>query len=79
MPIAIPLLLDGEAVGAIEIRELVPQVGPALGRLQLDLLGFLSDRLASSMCRAGLHQTQHQHEVWSGVAAALPATEERRP
>jgi hypothetical protein len=79
VPIAVPLLLDGEAVGAIEIRELVPQVGPALGRLQLDLLGFLSDRLASAMCRAALHQNQHQHEVWSGVAAALPAHEERRP
>lgn len=79
IPVAIPLLLDGEPVGAIEIRELVPQVGPALGRLQLDLLGFLSDRLASAMCRAGLHQSQHQHEVWSGVASALPAHEERRP
>ena len=79
VPIAIPLLLDGEAVGAIEIRELVPQVGATLGRLQVDLLGFLSDRLAPAMCRAGLHQSQPQPEVWSGVAAGLPGIEERRP
>jgi len=77
VPVAIPLLLDAEAVGAIEIRELVPQVGASLGRLQRDLLGFLSDRLAPAMCRAGLHQTQSPEDVWSGLATSLPEIEER--
>jgi hypothetical protein len=78
VPVAVPLLLDGTAVGVIEIRELVPQVGPGLGRLQVDLLGFLSDRLAPAMCRAILGHGQSPHDTWAGLAAALPAIEEAR-
>lgn len=75
VPVAVPLLLEGQPVGAIEIRELVPHVGPLLGRLQIDLLQFLSDRLAPAMCRAALSQTQSQHDVWAGLVAGLPAIE----
>jgi hypothetical protein len=78
MPAAIPLLLDGAAVGAIEIRELTPQVGARLGRLQTDLLQFLSDRLASAMVRAAVAEG-HPGDAWAQAAAALPATQERTP
>jgi hypothetical protein len=79
VPLAIPLLLDGVAVGAIEIRELTPQVGVKLGRLQVDLLQFLADRLAPAMCRAAESQTQSQHESWAGLAPTLSAIQERTP
>jgi len=78
VPLVVPLLLDGVAVGAIEVHELVPQVGTAPGRLQIDLLQFLADRLASAMCRASLGE-QPQQEAWAAVAAALPAIEEIQP
>jgi hypothetical protein len=84
VPASMPLLLDGLAVGVIEIRELVPQV-PSLGRLQIDLLQFLSDRLAPAMCRAAISQNQSLQDVWATLAAAVPAIEtrdmkeERRP
>lgn len=70
VPAAYPLLLDGDAVGAIEIRELVPQVG-ALGRLQLDLLQFLGERLASAMVRAALGQSQSPMDAWSTLSAGF--------
>jgi len=76
VPASMPLLLDGLAVGAIEIRELVPQV-PALGRLQIDLLQFLSDRLAPAMCRAASSQSHSDQDVWAEVAASTPAIETR--
>jgi len=76
VPTSVPLLLDGIAVGVIEVRELVPQV-PALGRLQVDLLQFLSDRLAPAMCRAQISQHQSPHDVWASLAAAVPAIETR--
>ena len=79
VPVAIPLLLDGVAVGAIEIRELAPQVGVKLGRLQIDLLQFLADRLAPAMCRAAFSQEKPAPDTWAQVAAALPATQERTP
>jgi hypothetical protein len=79
VPVAVPLLLDGVVVGALEIQEMVPQVGPGLGRLQIDLLQFLSDRLAPAMCRASLIQRRSLAEVWAGVVAVLPAIEETRP
>jgi hypothetical protein len=79
VPVAIPLLLDGVAVGAIEIRELAPQVGPGLGRLQIDLLQFLAERLAPAMCRAALSQSQPTSDAWAGLSAALPAVQERSP
>jgi len=65
LPVAVPLVLDGVAVGAIEIRELVPQVGDKLGRLQDELLQFLSDRLAPAMCQAALSASQILVEVWN--------------
>lgn len=65
LPVAVPLILDGQAVGAIEIAELVPQVGDRLGRLQDELLQFLSDRLALAMCQAALSASQVPVEVWS--------------
>lgn len=64
LPVAVPLVLDREAVGAIEIRELVPQVGDKLGRLQDELLQFLSDRLAPAMCQAALSASHILVEVW---------------
>jgi hypothetical protein len=79
VPVAIPLLLDGVPVGVIEVRELVPQVGPRLGRLQLDLLQFLADRLAPAMCRASLSQAQPPHDAWERLAAVLPTIEETTP
>jgi hypothetical protein len=78
VPTAIPLLLDGVAVGAIEVRELVPQVGAGLGRLQIDLLQFLGERLAPAMCRAALSQSQPASDAWATLAAALPAQEGNR-
>jgi len=77
VPTAVPLLLDGVAVGAIEVRELVPQVG-ALGRLQSDLLQFLGERLAPAMCRAAFSQSQDAADAWAALAAALPAEETRK-
>lgn len=77
VPIAVPLYLDGVAVGALEVRELVPQVGPGLGRLQVDLLQFLSDRLAGAMCRAAQSQHQPLQDAWADLAAVLPAYSER--
>jgi hypothetical protein len=65
LPVAVPLVLDGQAVGAIEIRELVPQVGDRLGRLQDELLQFLSDRLAPAMCQAALSASHILVEVWT--------------
>jgi len=71
VPVAYPLLLDGRAVGAIEIHELVPHVGRRLGRLQEDLLQFLSDRLAPAMCRSALAAREAPATVWAGVATAI--------
>lgn len=79
VPLAVPLLLDGVAVGAIEVRELVPQVGTVPGRLQVDLLQFLADRLASAMCRASMSESISHEEAWAGVSEALPAIEEIQP
>ncbi len=81
LPVAVPLLLDGEPVGVVEIRELVPQVGRSLGRLQEDLLQFLADRLAPAMAQAGLSISHGLPTVWAGVVDALPAVadaEEKR-
>jgi len=64
LPVAVPLVLDGQAVGAIEVAELVPQVGDKLGRLQDELLQFLSDRLAPAMCQAALSASHILVEVW---------------
>lgn len=82
LPVAVPLLLDGAAVGVVEIRELVPQVGRNLGRLQEDLLQFLADRLAPAMGQAGLSSSHALAPVWAGIVDALPSVadaEERRP
>jgi hypothetical protein len=70
LPIACPLFLDGDAVGAIEIRELVPQVG-GLGRLQLDLLVFLSERLAPAMVAARHLAARDSASAWAAVATAI--------
>ena len=70
LPVACPLFLDGDAVGAIEIRELVPQVG-GLGRLQLDLLVFLSERLAPAMVAAGHLAARDSAQAWAAVATAI--------
>jgi hypothetical protein len=77
LPVAVPLLLDGATVGVIEIRELVPQVGDRLGRLQDDLLQFLSDRLAPAMCQAGQNHQPGEHDGWASLAATIPTTDER--
>jgi hypothetical protein len=79
VPVAIPLLLDGAAVGAIEVRELAPQVGARLGRLQIDLLQFLADRLAPAMCRAALSASGSTGEAWADLSNAVPALQERTP
>jgi hypothetical protein len=78
VPVAIPLLLDGRPVGAIEIRELVPQVA-RLGRLQEELLGFLSDRLAPAMCSAGLLARQAAGAAWEAAVGEIDAIDLRRP
>jgi hypothetical protein len=70
LPVACSLFLDGDAVGAIEIRELVPQVG-GLGRLQLDLLVFLSERLAPAMVAAGHLAARDSASAWAEVATAI--------
>jgi hypothetical protein len=70
LPIGCPLFLDGAAVGAIEIRELVPQVG-ALGRLQFDLLVFLSERLAPAMVAAGHLAARDSASAWAAVATSI--------
>jgi hypothetical protein len=70
VPVAFPLVLDGATVGTIEIRELVPQVA-ALGRLQEDLLLFLSERLAPSMVQAGLAARHGLGSAWSAVAESI--------
>ena len=55
VPVALPLVLDGAAVGALVIDGLVPQVGARMGRLQDDLSRFLIDRLPLTLCAAAQH------------------------
>lgn len=55
VPIAIPLFLDGKVVGALVIKELVPQ-RPRLERLHRDLLGLLSERLANAFCQGEFYR-----------------------
>jgi hypothetical protein len=77
VPVAFPLCLDGAAVGVIEIREMVPQVG-VVGRLQEDLLIFLSERLAPAMVQAGLSARHGVTTSWPSVSAAIDAIDGRR-
>jgi hypothetical protein len=70
VPVAFPLVLDGGTVGAIEIRELVPQL-PGLGRLQQDLLVFLSERLAPAMVQAGLAARHGVASAWITIADSI--------
>lgn len=70
VPVAFPLVLDGATVGVIEIRELVPQVA-SLGRLQEDLLVFLSERLAPAMVQAGLAARHGLGSAWASVADSV--------
>jgi hypothetical protein len=83
VPIAMPLLLDGVAVGAILITRLVPQVG-RLGRLQEDLLQLLGERIAPSICLTGIRTVSGGVAVpWAAVRDAvsdvIPANPEIRP
>jgi hypothetical protein len=77
VPVAFPLCLDGGAVGVIEIREMVPQVG-VVGRLQEDLLIFLSERLAPAMVQAGLSAKHGVTTSWPTVTASIDAIDVRR-
>lgn len=70
LPVAFPLVLDGGTVGAIEIRELVPQLA-GLGRLQQDLLVFLSERLAPAMVQAGLAARHGVASAWITIADSI--------
>ena len=70
IPLAFPLVLDGGTVGVIEIRELVPQV-EGLGRLQQDLLVFLSERLAPAMVQAGLAARHGVATAWITIADSI--------
>ncbi|HTJ44851.1 MAG TPA: hypothetical protein VL463_22245 [Kofleriaceae bacterium] len=74
IPVAFPLVLDGTPVGVIEIREMVPQVDN-LGRLQEDLLVFLSERLASAMVQAGLAAKHGLNSAWAQVADSIDPVE----
>jgi len=77
VPVAFPLVLEGTAVGVIEIREMVPQVG-VLGRLQEDLLIFLSERLAPAMVLAGLSARHGVGASWPTISGTIDAIEARR-
>ena len=70
IPLAFPLVLDGGTVGVIEIRELVPQL-EGLGRLQQDLLVFLSERLAPAMVQAGLAARHGVATAWITIADSI--------
>ena len=70
VPVAFPLVLDGGTVGVIEIREMVPQVA-GLGRLQQDLLIFLSERLAPAMVQAGLAARHGVATAWITIADSI--------
>ncbi len=48
-PVCFPLMLESKVVGALLITELVHH-NPQFERLQRDLVGLLSDRLAMSLC-----------------------------
>ena len=79
VPIAVPILLDGSAVGALLVAGLVPQVG-RLGRLQDDLLNLLSDRIGPSLCLTALRSGGSVAAgAWAGVRAMVPGIEEARP
>ncbi|MCE9580782.1 MAG: hypothetical protein K8W52_47150 [Deltaproteobacteria bacterium] len=78
LPGAFPLLLDGIAVGAIELVELVPQVGARLGRLQDELLQFLSERLALSICQADA-RGRADDRGWIGAIAGFALIAEEQP
>jgi hypothetical protein len=77
-PVAFPLVLDGSPVGAIEIHEMVPQVA-GVGRLQEDLLLFLSERLAPAMVQAGLAARHGMATAWAAIADAIDPVDPRRP
>jgi hypothetical protein len=70
IPVAFPLVLEGSTVGVIEIREMVPQVS-TLGRLQEDLLVFLSERLAPAMVQAGLAARHGVAATWTTIAESI--------
>jgi hypothetical protein len=77
-PLCVPLRFEDRTLGAIMIAEFVPQVGPQLGRLQIDLLSLLSDRLASSMCVGTLHQNaREQGQPWAAARDSLARMSER--
>ena len=78
LPAAYPLLLDGAAVGAIELVELVPQVGPRLGRLQDELLQFLSERLALAICQADARR-RADAQAWLDAIASVATIAEEQP
>ncbi len=67
VPVALPLVLDGRAVGVLLIASLVPQVGSELGRLQDDLARFLVERLPARLCAAAAQGT------WAAVEGQLAA------
>ena len=74
VPVAVPILLDGNPVGAMLIVRLVPQVGH-LGRLQDDLLRLLSERVAPSLCLTAL-RAGGGAAAWAGVRGLVPALQE---
>src|SRR5690606_33112758 len=77
VPLCVPLALGGQLAGAVLIAELVPQVGERLGRLQLELVSLLAERLASSICLGSYHEElRSRAEPWAAAAAQLQPIEE---
>lgn len=78
VPVALPLIHEGETVGALLVVSLVPQVGERLGRLQEDLLGLLTERLPLALGLAALRVARRRSgDTWHEVRAHLVALEEQ--
>ena len=62
---------------AVVITELTTQVGRRLGRLQIDLVDLLADRLASSMCLGALHTDRSWSEQWRQLGTSITRIDDR--
>ena len=70
-PIAFPLKLGRDVVGALVVVELVPQ-RPKLERLHRDLLNLLSERLGQAFCVGAVYdQMTREQDLWGSLQDKL--------
>lgn len=68
VPSCHPIRLESEVVGALLVESLVPQVGNHMGRLQIDLVDFVCDRFATSLCIGMMSSAASDRaELWDRV------------